>query len=73
MPKLCAGNVAFKPAELVGVGMKCHYCDDDAAFAADTGGVRVGLCEMHFRERLEELADADELEALKEQVDVDRA
>jgi hypothetical protein len=53
--------------------MKCHYCDDEAAFAASTEGVKVGLCEVHFRERLEELSDADELKALKEHVDVDRA
>lgn len=53
--------------------MQCHYCGDEAAFAAETEGVKVGLCEAHFRERLEELADADELKALKEEVDVDRA
>ncbi len=53
--------------------MNCHYCDRDAAFAADSEGIKVGLCENHFRERLQELADADGLETLKEQVDVDRA
>ncbi|WP_290816568.1 DUF6757 family protein [Halovivax sp.] len=53
--------------------MNCHYCDDPAAFAAESEGVKVGLCEAHFRERLEELAEADGLEALKEEVDVDRA
>ncbi|WP_267641519.1 DUF6757 family protein [Haloarchaeobius amylolyticus] len=52
--------------------MKCHYCDRTAAFAAETDGIKVGLCEEHFRERLEELAEADELKRLKEQVDVDR-
>ncbi|WP_435359912.1 DUF6757 family protein [Haloarchaeobius sp. DFWS5] len=52
--------------------MKCHYCDHEAAFAAESDGLRVGLCEEHFRERLEELADADELKQLKERVDVDR-
>ncbi|MCT9095010.1 DUF6757 family protein [Haloarchaeobius sp. HME9146] len=52
--------------------MKCHYCDQVAAFAAETDGIKVGLCEEHFRERLEELAEADELKQLKEQVDVDR-
>ncbi|MFC4990014.1 MULTISPECIES: DUF6757 family protein [Saliphagus] len=53
--------------------MQCHYCDRDAAFAAESGGVNVGLCETHFRERLQELADDEGLEALKERVDVDRA
>jgi len=53
--------------------MHCHYCDREAAFAAESDGVRVGLCEEHFRERLDELADSDALEQLREQVDVDRA
>jgi hypothetical protein len=52
--------------------MKCHYCNREAAFAAESDGIKVGLCEQHFRERLEELAEADELKALKERVDVDR-
>ncbi len=53
--------------------MRCHYCDREAAFAAESEGLTVGLCEEHFRERLQELADADGLDALKERVDVDRA
>lgn len=52
--------------------MQCHYCDRDAAVAATSGNLTVGLCEDHFQDRLEELADADELEELREQVDVDR-
>ena len=70
---MVASSAGFKPARAVRSGMKCHYCDDEAAFAAETEGVKVGLCEVHFRERLEELSDADELQALKEEVDVDRA
>nr|WP_049890183.1 DUF6757 family protein [Natronorubrum sulfidifaciens] len=54
-------------------GMNCHYCDREAAFAAESEGLKVGLCEEHFRERLQELAEADGLETLKEKVDVDRA
>ena len=53
--------------------MRCHYCDREAAFAAESNGVTVGLCESHFRERLQELAEADGLETLRERVDVDRA
>ncbi len=53
--------------------MNCHYCDQEAAFAAESEGLKVGLCEDHFRERLQELAEADSLERLKEEVDVDRA
>ncbi|WP_202614506.1 DUF6757 family protein [Halostella litorea] len=53
--------------------MHCHYCDREAAFAAESDGVRVGLCEEHFRDRLEELADSEALEQIRETVDVDRA
>ncbi|MFT4891226.1 MAG: hypothetical protein ACI9YT_002151 [Halobacteriales archaeon] len=53
--------------------MNCHYCDRDAAIAAESEGVTVGLCEEHFQERLEELADADELERLEGEIDVDSA
>jgi hypothetical protein len=52
--------------------MRCHYCDREAAYAADKDGVKVGLCQRHFRERVEELADSDELEALREQLDISR-
>jgi hypothetical protein len=52
--------------------MRCHYCDREAAYAAEKEGIKVGLCESHFRERIEELADSDELAALREQIDVDR-
>ena len=50
--------------------MQCHYCGRSAAVTAESGGLRVGLCETHFNERLEELAD-DELETLKEQLDIE--
>ncbi|SNZ12251.1 hypothetical protein SAMN06269185_1573 [Natronoarchaeum philippinense] len=51
--------------------MQCHYCDDDATVAAESDGIKVGLCEAHFQERLEELAESDALEDLRERVDVD--
>ncbi|MFB6244448.1 MAG: DUF6757 family protein [Halobaculum sp.] len=50
--------------------MQCHYCDRAAAYAAESDGVRVGLCEEHFRERIEELAESDGLANVREQVDV---
>ncbi|UIO99705.1 hypothetical protein Hbl1158_14450 [Halobaculum sp. CBA1158] len=50
--------------------MQCHYCEREAAYAAERGGVRVGLCESHFRDRVEELAESEGLEAIREQVDV---
>lgn len=52
--------------------MRCHYCDRQAAYAAEKDGVKVGLCEEHFRERLEALAESDGLETLREQIDVNR-
>ena len=53
--------------------MQCHYCDRDAVYAAAKDAVRVGLCETHFQRRMETLADSDELEALRERIDVERA
>jgi hypothetical protein len=35
--------------------------------------VKVGLCEEHFRERMEELAESEELAALKERLDIESA
>jgi hypothetical protein len=52
--------------------MYCHYCDREAAYAAEKDGIKVGLCEEHFRERIEELADSEGLAALREQIDVNR-
>lgn len=53
--------------------MQCHYCEREATYAAEKDLVKVGLCEEHFRERIEELSESDELAALREQIDVDRA
>ncbi|WP_162993895.1 DUF6757 family protein [Halalkalicoccus subterraneus] len=52
--------------------MRCHYCDREAAVSAESDGVRVGLCEKHFQERLEELAESEELAELQQRLDVDR-
>jgi hypothetical protein len=52
--------------------MQCHYCEQEAAFAADHEGVRVGLCEAHFQEQLEALSESDGMEHLRERVDLDR-
>jgi hypothetical protein len=53
--------------------MRCHYCDDPADVTVEKDGVVVGLCEEDFRERLEELAESDALEDLREQLDIDRS
>ena len=52
--------------------MRCHYCDRDADVTAESDGIRVGLCEGHFQERLEELAEDEGLATLRERIDVDR-
>ncbi len=30
--------------------MQCHYCDREAAYAAEKDHIKVGLCERHFRQ-----------------------
>ena len=52
--------------------MRCHYCDDEAAVSAESDGIRVGLCEEHFQNRLEELAESEELAELQNRLNVDR-
>ncbi|ELZ77041.1 MULTISPECIES: DUF6757 family protein [Haloferax] len=52
--------------------MQCHYCDREAAYAAEKDSIKVGLCERHFRKRVEELAESEELAALKEKLDINR-
>ena len=52
--------------------MRCHYCEEEAAFAAEKDGLKVGLCTEHFRERMEELTDSPALADPEEQLDVHR-
>jgi hypothetical protein len=52
--------------------MQCHYCDRDAALAVEKDGIRVGLCEEHFRDRLEELSESGFLADLDDELDIDR-
>jgi hypothetical protein len=52
--------------------MDCHYCDAGADVAVEKDGVRVGVCEEHFREQMEELADSEFLEEIEDQLNVDR-
>ncbi|MFW6437098.1 MAG: DUF6757 family protein [Halococcoides sp.] len=39
--------------------MQCHYCDRDADIAVEKDGVRVGVCEEHFREQIDRLEDQE--------------
>ncbi|WP_458188912.1 DUF6757 family protein [Haladaptatus sp. NG-WS-4] len=52
--------------------MRCHYCDREAEFAPELGGVRVGLCDTHFGEQFEELAESEALASLRQELDVER-
>ncbi|MFB6112578.1 MAG: DUF6757 family protein [Halodesulfurarchaeum sp.] len=52
--------------------MQCHYCEREADITVDKDGLRVGLCEEHFQERLEELSESVALDDLRQQLDVDR-
>ncbi|AOW81173.1 hypothetical protein HTSR_2012 [Halodesulfurarchaeum formicicum] len=53
--------------------MECHYCGRTADVTVESDGVRVGLCEDHFKERLEELSESAAFEDLQDELDIDRA
>lgn len=53
--------------------MRCHYCDRSADFEVESGGVIVGLCEQHLRERVETLADDEAAAMLREAFDGDES
>lgn len=52
--------------------MECHYCGQPADVTVESDGLRVGLCDEHFRERLAELSESAELETLRDELDVER-
>lgn len=52
--------------------MQCHFCDREADVAVEKDGVKVGVCEGHFREQMEELSGSEWMEGVAEDVDVDR-
>ncbi len=51
--------------------MQCHFCERTADVVVETDGVRVGVCEAHFREQLDELADSDWLTQVEADLDLD--
>ena len=53
--------------------MECHYCGREADITVEKDGLRVGLCEEHFQERLEELSESTALDDLRDHLDIDRA
>lgn len=53
--------------------MECHYCDAGADVVVEKENIKVGVCEDHFREQMEELADSDWMDNLEQELDIDRA
>jgi len=51
--------------------MRCHYCDREADIAVERNRVKVGLCEEHLRERLDELAESDWLDDFEDELDIE--
>lgn len=49
--------------------MRCHWCERRAAYAAESGGVRVGLCSVHLQAQLDELSGSDRLIDLQEELE----
>lgn len=49
--------------------MRCHECSRPADLAVGHEGVRVGLCQHHFAERLAALSDDDRFARLAEELD----
>lgn len=49
--------------------MRCHYCAADATLVVDADGVRVGLCDAHFRDRLEDLKAPEAFGGLVEKLE----
>ncbi|UPM41998.1 DUF6757 family protein [Halocatena salina] len=52
--------------------MQCHYCETEAAMSVEKDGVKVGLCQQHFRARFEELQSEGWLEELQEKLNTER-
>ena len=49
--------------------MQCHYCGSEADVAIEKDHVKVGLCQEHLRDRMEELSGSEWLDEVESQVD----
>ena len=49
--------------------MQCHYCGSEADVAIEKDHVKVGLCQAHLRDRMEELSESDMLEGVESELD----
>ena len=52
--------------------MHCHHCSREATFTAETDGIRVGLCDRHFRDEFTRLARSETFSHLRQRLDIDR-
>lgn len=52
--------------------MECHYCTREADVVVEKDEIKVGVCEEHFREQMEALAEDEWLSSLDEELDLDR-
>jgi len=53
--------------------MQCHYCDRSADLTVEKDGLKVGVCEEHFQERLDDISDSETLQQLRDQLEIDRS
>jgi hypothetical protein len=51
--------------------MECHYCDADADVVVEKDDVKVGVCQSHFREQMEDLSESEWLSDIDEELDID--
>ena len=52
--------------------MQCHYCEQEADVAVEKDAMKVGVCQTHFREQLEQLEEAEWLADVEDELDIDR-
>lgn len=51
--------------------MRCHYCHREADVAVEKDLVKVGLCDNHLEECLDELSEGDWLEDFEDRLDIE--
>jgi hypothetical protein len=59
----------LKPLGAVPAPVQCHYCETDADVAIEKDHVKVGLCQEHLRDRMEELSGSNLLEDVASELD----
>jgi hypothetical protein len=59
----------LKPLGVLLRAVQCHYCETGADVAIEKDHVKVGLCQEHLRDRMEELSGSDLLEDVASELD----